>query len=125
VQGVFSHQTALAIHELSDVMPAKYHITVPKGFRKYHPYPENLVLYFANLSEEEVWEFEGYRVTSPKRTIQDIVLDEGFSEELAIQAILDGLERGMVSLDQVSELKEDFKSDRISRILKGVAKNER
>lgn len=57
IQGVFSHQTALAIHELSDVMPAKYHMTVPKGFRRYHPYSENLVLYFANLLKDEIWEF--------------------------------------------------------------------
>ena len=44
VQGIFSHQTALAIHDLSDVMPARYHLTVPKKFRKFHATPENIVL---------------------------------------------------------------------------------
>jgi hypothetical protein len=28
-EGVFSHETALALHELSDVMPATRHVTVP------------------------------------------------------------------------------------------------
>src|SRR5690349_25003862 len=28
-QGVFSHQTALSLHGLSDVLPSKSHLTVP------------------------------------------------------------------------------------------------
>src|SRR6185295_9149448 len=31
-QGVWSHETALDIHDLSDVMPAKMHMTVPTHF---------------------------------------------------------------------------------------------
>lgn len=124
VQGVFSHQTALAIHELSDVMPSKYHMTVPKGFRRYHPYPENLVLYFERLSQEEIWEFEGYHVTSPRKTIEDVLLDEGFSEELAKQAVLEGIDRGIISIAQVSELKENLKKPRAQRILQGIINSE-
>ena len=30
-QGVYSHQTALSLYDLSDVMPAKLHMTVPKS----------------------------------------------------------------------------------------------
>ena len=122
VQAVFSHQTALAIHELSDVMPAKYHLTVPKGFRRYHPLPENLVLYFAKLEAEEVWEFEGYKVTSPERTIYDVFLDEKFSEELAIQAISDALDKGMITWEQLCKIKDKFPSKRGDRILGGIEK---
>src|SRR5215470_17482939 len=32
IQGVYSHQTALTLHDLSDVMPAKLHMTVPPTF---------------------------------------------------------------------------------------------
>jgi len=32
--GVYSHQTALSLYELSDVMPSKLHMTVPPGFRR-------------------------------------------------------------------------------------------
>ncbi|MBF5060047.1 type IV toxin-antitoxin system AbiEi family antitoxin domain-containing protein [Candidatus Neptunochlamydia vexilliferae] len=125
VQGVFSHATALTIHELSDIMPANYHMTVPKGFRRYHPPPENIVLYFENLSKEDLEEYEGYRVTNPKKTIQDVLLDEGFPEDLVAQAILEGLERGILTLDQISELKKGPKSKRLSRILRGIQNHER
>ena len=33
-EGVYSHQTALSIHELSDANPAKLHVTVPTTFRR-------------------------------------------------------------------------------------------
>src|SRR5215216_3133893 len=32
-RGVVSHDSALAVHDLSDVNPAKIHLTVPPGFR--------------------------------------------------------------------------------------------
>src|SRR3989338_5558399 len=37
IQGVFSHQTALNLFELTDLMPAKLHMTVPRGFRRSSP----------------------------------------------------------------------------------------
>ena len=120
VQGVFSHQTALAIHDLSDVMPGQYHLTVSRGFRKYHVPPNNLVLHFADVDENEVWEFEGYKVTSPERTIRDVLLAEDISDELVIQAILDGLQKGVISSVLITELAGHFKSERIKRILDEV-----
>ncbi len=125
VEGVFSHQTALSIHELSDAMPAKYSMTVSKKFRRYHPPPENLVLYFANLSQKEIWEFEGYKVTSPKRTIQDVLLDESCPEELVIQGIIDGLRKGVITQDQIFEFQANLQSDRTNRILKTVTQDEK
>src|SRR5579862_7166316 len=46
-QGVYSHQTALSVHDLSEVMPAKLHMTVPKSFRRNSEIPRVLVLHFA------------------------------------------------------------------------------
>src|SRR5215471_6443146 len=31
-KGVFSHETALMLHRLSDALPAKRHMTVPRGW---------------------------------------------------------------------------------------------
>lgn len=117
VQGVFSHQTALAIHDLSDVMPAKYHLTVPRSFRRYHALPENLVLHFTDLQAKEVWEFEGYKVTTPERTIRDVLLDDRISEESVIKAISDGLNKGVISSDRIAKLTDELDSERIKRIL--------
>jgi predicted transcriptional regulator of viral defense system len=51
-QGVYSHQTALSIYELSDVMPARLHLTVPPGFRRNAPIPKVLVLHRALLAAD-------------------------------------------------------------------------
>lgn len=37
IQATVSHETALQAYELSGVMPAKIHLSVPKGFRKQPP----------------------------------------------------------------------------------------
>jgi predicted transcriptional regulator of viral defense system len=34
IEGVYSHQTALSIDHLSDIMPDKLHMTVPPSFRR-------------------------------------------------------------------------------------------
>ena len=75
-QGVWSYETALDIHELTDVMPVKMHMTVPKGFRKNQEVPELLVLHHANLIEDEVEARRGFRVTTPLRTFSDIISAE-------------------------------------------------
>ncbi len=36
-QAVVSHDTALGLYELSDLMPSRYHLSVPPGFRKIPP----------------------------------------------------------------------------------------
>ncbi|MGA8163866.1 MAG: type IV toxin-antitoxin system AbiEi family antitoxin domain-containing protein [Waddliaceae bacterium] len=120
VQGVFSHQTALAIHDLSDVMPAKYHLSVPTAFRKYHPSPENIVMHFSNLLPEETLENEGYKVTTPEKTIYDVLLDDEISEETIIQAISDGLNKGILSKSRIKALIEPLESDRIDRIMNDI-----
>jgi predicted transcriptional regulator of viral defense system len=33
-QGVYRHETALSLHDLTDLMPSKLHMTVPKSFRR-------------------------------------------------------------------------------------------
>jgi hypothetical protein len=33
-EGTYSHDTALSLHELSDIMPSKLHMTVPREFRR-------------------------------------------------------------------------------------------
>src|SRR6202162_4200695 len=72
-QGVYSHQTALSLHNLSDVMPAKLHMTVPKSFRRNSGLPRVLVLHFANLSQIDIAAAHGVRVTRTMRNIVDLL----------------------------------------------------
>lgn len=52
-QGIYSYYTALDVYELSDHMPAKLHMTVPKGFRRMAKTPDILILHRENLREDE------------------------------------------------------------------------
>src|SRR3984957_9164508 len=52
-EGVYSHQTALSIHELSDANPARLHMTVPASFRRRAKAPEILALHRATLGEKD------------------------------------------------------------------------
>lgn len=97
VQGIWSHETALEIYELSDAMPAKMHMTVPQNFRKWTTIPKNLVLHFADLPQAEVMTQQGYRVTTPLRTIVDIAEEGKLSLDLIVQAIQDALQKGLIS----------------------------
>jgi predicted transcriptional regulator of viral defense system len=92
-QAIVSHDTALAVHGLSDVMPARVHLTVPKGFRKI--VASGCVLHAATLTPAEIESRTGYRVTTPLRTLLDVA-DSPLSQEHLNRAVLEALERGLV-----------------------------
>ncbi|MBU0702709.1 MAG: hypothetical protein KKC18_02455, partial [Chloroflexi bacterium] len=92
-QTVVSHDTALAVHALSDVMPERVHLTVPPGFRKQAP--PGCVLHTAQLAPGHVESRIGYQITTPLCTLLDVA-DSPLSQEHLDKAIQDGLERGLV-----------------------------
>jgi hypothetical protein len=71
-EGVYPHQTALSIYDLSDLMPGKLHMTVPLKFRRSANIPSIVVLQFDDLRASEVEARECYRLTCPIRTIVDV-----------------------------------------------------
>lgn len=108
-QGVWSHETALDIHEMSDVMPSKMHMTVPPGFRKRIPIPKHLKLRYATLTKSDKETRQGYQVTTPLRTLIDVIEEGIVPEEQIEQAIRDGLRTGILNerdLNKTSQLKE-------------------
>jgi predicted transcriptional regulator of viral defense system len=91
--GVFSHQTALALHELSDVLPAKIHLTVPSAWRSRRlRMPKGVVLYHHDVSDAERAWFGPVPVTTPLRTLDDCARD-GLARGLLRQAERRGLVR--------------------------------
>ena len=51
-KGVFSHETALALHELSDALPAKIHMTLPDGWRRRRlRVPRGLILHYGDVAD--------------------------------------------------------------------------
>jgi len=99
-QGVYSHETALRIFDLSDNMPAKLHMTVPSKFRRGAEIPAILILHHADLAPADVEEREGFRVTRPMRTLLDLVAAGGLSQDLLQQAFKEAKNRGAITAKQ-------------------------
>ena len=104
-EGVYSHQTALSIHELSDVNPVKLHMTVPATFRRRATTPKILVLHRASLAAKDVEQRQGFAVTRPLRAIADLVAVESVSHDIVEQALAEGRQRGLLSVREVAELR--------------------
>lgn len=106
-QGVYSHETALSIYELSDLNPAKLHMTVPTNFRRKLPIPDIIRLRKGDLKPDDWQQIGGYKVTTPTRTLHDVIFDMTISREFVCQAIEEGLERGMYPKRELKKYKID------------------
>jgi predicted transcriptional regulator of viral defense system len=103
VEGVYSHDTALSLYDLSDLNPVKLHLTVPTDFRRNSEIPGILVLHHANLPENDVQTSQGFRFTRPLRTILDLI-DVGTVEPRFIrQALRQALDRGLIAHHQIQD----------------------
>lgn len=91
-QGVISHASSLVFHGLSDVSPAKMHVTLPLSYRVRRSTPRHLVIHYDPLLPEDVTKVNGIPVTTPMRTIRDAIADH-LSPALIRQAIADGRRR--------------------------------
>ena len=100
--GVYSHETALRIYDLSDVMPAKLHMTVPRSFRRNAPVPNVLVLRRANLQPTEVEERQGYRVTRPIKTLLDLIRAQTLPEEILRSAFAEASQKGLITQTEIA-----------------------
>lgn len=109
--GVLSHQTALSLLGLSDVLPAQIHITLPRKWRlRRLRVPAGVVLHYADLPEADRHWFGAVPVTTPRRTLNDCARG-GLSPELLRQAAQQALRRGLATraaLGPVEEALEPF-----------------
>ncbi len=106
-EGVYSHQTALSIHDLSDVNPAKLHMTVPAAFRRTAKTPNVLALHRSSLNEKDVESRQGFAVTRPLRSIADLATAESTSRDIVEQALIEGRRRGVITAREISVLGRD------------------
>lgn len=101
VDGVYSHQTALSLYELSDLNPAKLHMTVPTSFRRNSGIPGIVVLHYHDLLKSEIQAGPGYKYTQPLRTILDLI-EAGTVERTFIrQALRQAVDRGLIMRQQL------------------------
>ena len=99
-ESVISHESALSVFGLSDVLPSQVHVTIPRsGSRR----RRDLRLHTQQLERNDIVKREGLRVTSVPRTIADVAAS-GLSAELVLQAIKEALERGLSDENALMEM---------------------
>ncbi len=103
-EGVFSHETALSLHQLSDVMPATRHMTVPLSWEgRRVKLPDGIELHFAEVPASQTEWVGAVPVTAPLRTIEDCVAAHVSPERIG-QAARQGVERGLFSSAAVKKV---------------------
>jgi len=103
-EGIYSHETALSLFEISDVNPAKLHMTVPSTFRRTAPIPEILRLHKGIIAEKDCEERHGYRVVRPLPTILTLIEEGTTPDETILQALRDGFTKGLLIRKQIQSL---------------------
>lgn len=105
-EGVFSHQTALALHDLSDVLPSQVHLMLPDAWRTRRlRVPDGVVVHHGVVAESERRWFGPVPATAPLRTLEDCAA-EHLPPDLLRGAALDALHRGLVTRDELVSIEE-------------------
>lgn len=92
-----SHESALSVYELTDVLPGKIHVIVPRTASRRR---KGLLLHTNRLKLEEITRREGLPITTAARTIADVAA-AGLAEEQIRQAIREALKRGLASREEL------------------------
>jgi predicted transcriptional regulator of viral defense system len=102
--GVVSHQTALALHGLSDALPAHVHLTLPRAWRtRRFRLPTGVVLHHADVSQGERAWFGAVPTTTPRRSLNDCAR-EHMSPDLLRQAAQQAIRRGLVTRVELGDV---------------------
>lgn len=100
-EGVFSHETALFLHDLSDALPTRAHLTLPRAWtRREIKIAPRVTVYYDDLPDEDRTWHGPVPVTSVRRTIADC-LHANVSAELVAQASAQAAARGLIAPAEV------------------------
>jgi predicted transcriptional regulator of viral defense system len=102
--GVVSHQSALALHGLSDALPSHVHLTLPTAWRRRRfRVPADVVLHYADVPPEDRAWFGAVPTTNPRRSLNDCAR-AGLSPDLLRQAAQQALRRGLVTKRELGDV---------------------
>lgn len=106
--GVFSHETALALYELSDVLPARVQLTLPTAWaRRRLRVPAGVVIHHADVPEIDRSWFGPVPVTTVRRTLNDCARDHLSPEHLQVAA-RQAIRRGMVRPSELADVEREL-----------------
>lgn len=97
VNSVISHESALAVYELSDQLPSEIHVILPRTASRRK---KGFQIHTNALSPEEITWREGLRVTTVEKTLVD-VYSGGMAREQVELAVHQALQRGLITPDSL------------------------
>lgn len=92
-RGAISHESALALYDLGDVLPTQVHVTVPRPF---HRTSAPFKVHLAPVPESDARMYNGVRVTAPARSIADAAAT-GTDPAQIHRVVREALARGLVN----------------------------
>jgi predicted transcriptional regulator of viral defense system len=103
--GVFSHETALALQDLSDALPASVHLTLPESWqRRRLRVPTGVSLHFSEVNKADRTWIGAVPTTNPRRTIADCI-EVSVQPDLIRQALEQAASRGILASAEAKVLR--------------------
>lgn len=112
---VISQDSALAVFDLSDGLPSETHVSMPRTGSRCR---DGLRLHTNKIEVDEVTRREGLPVTTPSRTIADVIAN-GLDCDLVRQAVEDALRKGLTTRAQLLEQIECHEG-RVKKIIQEI-----
>lgn len=111
-RGVLTHETALDLWNVSDVNPAKIHITVPRAHRPQRDVPKAYVIHREDLDPADMTAIEGVPVVRLARAIRQCA-ELHLGRDLLEQAVRHGRSRGLLSAEEHKQLVDELALDQV------------
>jgi predicted transcriptional regulator of viral defense system len=94
---VISHESALLVYDLSDILPAEVHVIVPRTASRRR---KGIRMHTSRLKQDEIAFQQGLPVTTAARTIADAAASQ-LAEEQVRQAVQQALQSGLVTKEDL------------------------
>ena len=116
-----SHESALTLYDLTDVIPSEVHVTVPRTASRRR---NDIRLHTNRITPTEITTRDGLPVTMVTRTIADVARS-GLPEEHIRQAIEEALDRGLTNARALREAAKMYGGRARRLILKTLGMGEK
>jgi predicted transcriptional regulator of viral defense system len=115
-QAVVSHESALELWSLSDLIPDAMHLSVPRS-RRHLPQLPGVKIHTTTrpLDSDNVQVLEGIRVTTPARTLLDVAEAGGAPDQVSF-ALAQAINRGWIDRNSL-RLQAAQRGSRVSRLI--------